>query len=157
VTDYDYGKLLGIDIDQVHERFKEFYRSEYHDNANPIFTAPEVLSKIHNLGHELHIISARDMSMLDKAKIWLNKHIPNIPFNLHFTGSFFDNKKSETKSQVCERLNIKTMIDDALHNAEDLASNGIKVYLFDRPWNRKDIPENVERVYDWDEIFDRIK
>ncbi len=34
---------------------------------------------------------------------------------------------------------------------------GIKVLLLDRPWNRaKKLPEEVTRVYSWEEILDRI-
>jgi len=30
--------------------------------------------------------------------------------------------------------------------------NDIKVLVYDQPWNRKDLPENIVRVRNWEEI-----
>ena len=46
------------------------------------------------------------------------------------------------------------MIEDAIHHAEDIARNNVKVYLLDKPWNRnfKTI-RNIKRKGTWSEII----
>jgi uncharacterized HAD superfamily protein len=47
------------------------------------------------------------------------------------------------------------MIEDNLEYAIELANNGIKVFLLDKPWNQKYNPEihkSITKIYSWDEI-----
>ena len=43
------------------------------------------------------------------------------------------------------------MMEDNPDTAMTLAGNGIKVLLFDAPYNRKAVSENLIRVKNWDE------
>jgi uncharacterized HAD superfamily protein len=43
-------------------------------------------------------------------------------------------------------------VEDAIHNAEDIAASGIPVLLFDAPWNKGWSGDGAIRVYSWDVI-----
>lgn len=60
------------------------------------------------------------------------------------------------KLLACQRLNVDVMIDDKPDVVEYLAANGIKVLMFDTPYNQKVEHENVIRVYNWLEVNDII-
>ena len=49
------------------------------------------------------------------------------------------------------------MIDDKPEVALHLAENGIKVLLFDTRYNQKIEHDNVVRVYNWIDIYEKIK
>jgi len=68
--------------------------------------------------------------------------------NEHFAGS--DEFK---KSAICKELGVDLIIEDAPHYIEDCSEAGIKVFIFDRPWNQE-VRENdlITRVRDWGEI-----
>jgi uncharacterized HAD superfamily protein len=53
-------------------------------------------------------------------------------------------------------LGIEVFIDDSLHNAEDIASIGIPVYLLDAPWNQGETGQLIKRVYSWKEIINNF-
>ena len=46
------------------------------------------------------------------------------------------------------------MIDDNPEVALFLAKNGVKVLLFDAPYNQNVIHPDITRVLDWKEIYD---
>ncbi|HUC01922.1 MAG TPA: hypothetical protein VMA75_03380 [Candidatus Paceibacterota bacterium] len=48
------------------------------------------------------------------------------------------------------------MIEDHMTNATVCAEAGIKVFLFDQPWNQGELPPGIERVHSWDEIVKKL-
>ncbi len=61
------------------------------------------------------------------------------------------------KLQICEKVKIDFLIDDAFKTAIEFASADIPVLLFNQPWNQVDkLPENVTRVKDWNEVVQFI-
>lgn len=47
------------------------------------------------------------------------------------------------------------MIEDNLDYAIEMANTGIKMYLLDKPWNKKFNPEinkGITKIYSWDEL-----
>jgi uncharacterized HAD superfamily protein len=55
-------------------------------------------------------------------------------------------------------LDIKIFIEDSLKNAFEISSHNIPVILLDKPWNQEEnLPENIHRVKDWDEILQKIE
>ena len=49
------------------------------------------------------------------------------------------------------------MIDDNPKVSKYLADNGVKVLLFDAPYNKNLRHPNIKRVYSWDEIAKAIE
>ncbi len=157
IREFDYEKVWNISNDELHDRINRYYDSDYHKNAKPIYQANEILLKLKDLNYEFHIITAREERLRSVIETWLKKNLPNIPFVIQFTNAFSKIKGPfKSKSSVCKENGINIMIEDAIHNANELSKNGIKVYLPDRPWNQGKLPIGVERVRDWQEVFTKL-
>ena len=85
----------------------------------------------------------------------------------HYSGKFddvlFSNhdvpESKKPKSQVAKENGITFMIEDNIHYAIELASNGIPLILLTQPWNRDAIiPEGllIFRVASWAEIQEAL-
>ncbi len=56
------------------------------------------------------------------------------------------------KLLACHKLNVDIMIEDKPEVALKLANNGIRVLLFDCPYNQDIFHDNITRVYTWKQI-----
>ncbi len=63
---------------------------------------------------------------------------------------------STDKFNGCRRYDVKVMIDGRPNVALFLAENGIKVLLFDAPYNKDVVHQNIVRVADWEDIYRKI-
>ncbi len=71
---------------------------------------------------------------------------------------FVRSKSSSTtdKFNGCRRYDVKVMIDARPNVVLFLAENGIKVPLFDAPYNKDVVHQNIVRVADWEDIYRKI-
>ncbi|MEO5646467.1 MAG: hypothetical protein ABIO57_01700 [Candidatus Paceibacterota bacterium] len=137
-------------------RVSAFYQSDECNNALPLRDAKEALTILKEK-YKLVIITARPESMEKVVQEWLAQHCGGIFDEVIFTNHYFDTALKRTKSSVCVELGVKVFIDDALHNAEDVAAAGIPVLLFDTPWNRTDVSPLITRVSSWREVLEKIQ
>jgi uncharacterized HAD superfamily protein len=88
----------------------------------------------------------------------VNKHFPKVFKGIHFTNAFpKDGSKTISKLEACDKERIDVLIDDNLKFALECAKEHRKVLLFDSPWNQaKELPKEIHRVYDWEEIVEKI-
>ncbi|MBX4181736.1 hypothetical protein KW807_02635 [Candidatus Parcubacteria bacterium] len=143
--------IWGITTDDVHRRFEQFYKTDYHRDAKVIDGAIEAITELakHN---KLHILTASPGDMKEEIETWLKKHFEDKFSSIHFMKkNIFDSRRS--KKDVCKELGIEVFIDDALHNAEDIAAGGIPVYLLDNPWNQGETGPLIKRVHSWKEVL----
>jgi len=136
----------------------EYLNSQEHDKSPAIEYAKEAITQLakHN---SLVLVTARNQDMEEKTLTILNTHFIGIFNKIYFTNQFVKDSKAEkrSKSSVCKELGVEIFIDDALHNAEDIASVGIPVLLFDQPWNQTDtLPPLITRVHSWKEILKKL-
>jgi uncharacterized HAD superfamily protein len=111
----------------------------------------EVLNYLKSKGYKLKIITSRRIELKEKTVKWLNNH---------FGENFFDdiifyNKKDfeKCKAEIAKENNIDLLIEDAPHYVKNANQLGIKVLVFDRPWNKNLTEENYyKRVYSWNDI-----
>lgn len=61
------------------------------------------------------------------------------------------------KLSYCRQISADVMIEDNVKTALYLADNGIRVLLFDAPYNQGISHQNIVRVFSWEEIFELIK
>jgi uncharacterized HAD superfamily protein len=151
-TSYGLNDVWGIPVNDVIDRVFEFYNSKYFDEILPVtgsVSGVEYLSK----KYDLMVITSRPTWLKDKTVEWLEKYYPNKFKKIVLTNQFSKKGKLIHKSQVCKEEGIETMIEDAVDYAMDCVKEGIKVYLYDMPWNREvDLPDEVVRLYNWKEI-----
>lgn len=121
----------------------------------------KILNKLEGEGDELHSITARKFVTIDNLfgeynrktfKKWLSKN------NIRFKSIQFCSEHNTPieKMIACSKLSVDVMIEDKPEVAMYLAENGVKVLLFDNPYNQGLEHENMIRVKNWDEIYDQI-
>ena len=142
----------------TYEESIEWYRKPLIEDINlevkPVLWAREFFKKYKKLWFKFKVITARSEKLFSKySKNWLDKYFKDIFEEIIFANHEENNKKD--KSQICKEHWIETMIEDNPDYALELAENGIKTFLLEKPWN-KDINlnnENIIRVKNWKEII----
>jgi uncharacterized HAD superfamily protein len=146
VTQYNLEKIYGVTA----EEFTIFYnlnKLELHKNQRIREDAVEVLNKLRDK-HNLYFVSARDSSMEQLTLDYLSMH--NISYDsLHLLGSHY-------KLDKARELSCDIFIEDSYGNADYLAENGFKVLLLDTYYNRQIEKENIIRVNNWYDIYDKM-
>ncbi|NTW14164.1 MAG: hypothetical protein HGA31_03985 [Candidatus Moranbacteria bacterium] len=157
VTDYDLWKMWNCTKEEFFERVDDFYDSPEHSDVNPISGA-ETAIRVLSEHHDLYVITAKPERLRGMTEEWINRHFPGMFRDIRFTGGYRrDDDGHVRKSDICREIGIRTFIDDALSNVEDLAPVMDQVFLLDSPWNRRDIPYvSVTRVFSWDDILHRL-
>lgn len=103
--------------------------------------AQQILRNWHKK-YELYYISARDTNVFDITKDWFEQH--QVPYDhIELIGS-------HDKIETAKKYEVEAFFEDKHDNAVMLAEElQIPVLLFDTPYNRKAIPNNVIRVRNW--------
>ncbi len=142
------------DADMTGEELLEFWKGHSLEHVTPYKSAIDGVYQLSSLGKTLSIVTARnEHDHRGDTERWIGKYFPEIhPTRIHFANHL--SKYNHTKSKLCKSYGITLMIDDGLHNAVDLAENGIDCILIDRPWNQTDVPHpRIHRMKDWEEII----
>ena len=132
--------------------FRTVNETTYKD-IPPIENAAETLKKLKEDGHELYIITARNINYIREpyeiTKTWLDKH------------EFVYDKilvSSLKKGEICGAYNIDIMIDDSFGQASYIAqNNGIPVLMPVDKFNIDKECPGIIKVKTWQEIYDFIK
>jgi len=151
LTTYSLSALFGITREEQRQLLQKFYSSPEFQAMPCIPGAVEGVARLRE-SSQLVSVTARSKSLEEQTRGWITKHFGNA-FSGIFPTSFSLSGPSIRKSAVCLDLGVRLTIEDSLHHATDIASEGIPVILLDKPWNQTDsLPENVTRVYSWEEI-----
>ncbi|MEG0258967.1 MAG: hypothetical protein RR595_02570 [Lysinibacillus sp.] len=144
VTEYDFLSAFPQPVDRVafNNWFKENEPMMY-SVSELAKDAKSILSQWQN-AYELYYISARGENVLDTTHAWFNSNA--IPFDhIELLGS-------HDKLAAAKKHGVAAFFEDKHDNAVMIAEElKIPVVLFDTPYNRLAIPDNVVRVYDWQE------
>lgn len=157
IEHFDWTRFEEADI--TREELLSFWSTHGLDGIFPIQDSLSGIESLIKAQKELSIITARNEEFHNSdTKKWLGSYFPEI----HHSRVYFANHDSEKniqKSEICREKNITLMIDDGIHNAEDLVKNGITCLLLEKPWNR-----NIDfshpllyRVKDWGEIIESLQ
>lgn len=153
---YFFEETWGGPREERVKEIDEFFATDQLKKINPMAGSLEAMEILKEKGHELYIVTGRSHKDIEQTELWIEKHFPKAFAGVHYA-SVRNSDERRKKSQICKELGIETFIDDNPDHALDLAAAGVKVFLFDQPWNRKqEMPENVERVSSWDDIVSRL-
>ncbi len=156
VKSFDLELTWGCTREEAIKRCFEFYNAHSHYNANTVEGATQAIKRLSN-DHDLIVVTSRPDSIKDQTINWLEKNFPKTFSQVIFTNHYHgDVSKRISKADVCKVEGIQIFIDDNMDNALALAKEGINTFLFDAPWNQGEIPENMTRVYSWEELVSRI-
>ena len=153
---YRFWEIWGGTKEESVKKISEFFKTDHLANIYPIAGSLGALADLKKSGHELFIITGRRNEIIKQTEEWIEKHFPNIFSGAHFANSYTLGGHERKKSDICKKLGVELIIEDDLLHATDCAKNGIKVFLFDYPWNQGNLSPNIERVFSWSEIVDKL-
>ena len=137
----------------------EFHDSSEFDSLPLVSGARESIFELSQMpDSRLYIITSRPLEYRLKTNKFIDKHFQDISLTIYYSGDFHNgiNQSEYTKAKLCKRLQLDYFVEDCLDYAEACAEKSSKVFLLDKPWNQGS-NKKVERVYNWQEILEKIK
>lgn len=141
----------------VQRKILEFYMSAEHDQTESYPGAIEGVRALKAAGHDLHVITSKPDMLRGRTEAWLGQHFPGMFTEVHFMNHLHSTNKKMSKAEACKNLGVEIFIDDAIHNAKNVATLGIPVLLLDAPWNQEKVDAPIVRVMSWEEIVEKIQ
>ena len=153
---FDLTKVWKATKEECRKRMTEFNHSKHNENIKPIIAAQKGL-QILTKKHRVVVITSRMESFRHKTEEWLQKHYGDHNLDVHHANHYYGLNEHK-KSHICQKLGVDVLIDDCLEYAEECGDENISVLLLDNPWNQtENLPKNVTRVKDWEDILEKIK
>lgn len=153
---YQYPIILGVSEQETRCRIDSFYTSNYFKEIVPVSGSVETILSLKELGYNLFIVTGRKYSLVQETREWVSKNFEGIFSDIHHTNSYHPEGKKIKKSKVCLDFNAGIIVEDDMMHIKDCSSNGIKVLVYDNPWNREILPRGVMRVLNWNEILKNL-
>lgn len=150
------------------DRFRlELYDSAFFGELEVYPECPAVLERLAEAGHELYFITARAEKRRVITETWLQKqglmrhakgvHLkPRGDFTPPVPGRYDAKSSAIYKWRLACDLGLDAFCEDDETIARTLAEGDIRVFLFDRVWNRGLEHPNITRVKDWDEVAQKV-
>lgn len=141
-----YQKLFNFNDDEL-KYFLGVIQEEITDNALPREDCVDVIKKLHEDGHEIYIVTARDSEFhkdpYHQSEVWLNKN-----------SIYFDKLvvNARDKRKACLENNIDLLIDDSISNCLNVSNCGIETILIGNNGIK-----NIISLSNWKEIYKYIK
>lgn len=122
------------------------------------------LDSIVNAGHEIHFITARSERRRVVTETWLReKDLLRYAQTVRLKprgdfiptarpGAYDPDSSGRYKARVARELGLDAFCEDDPVVAEAIADAGVRVWLFDRPWNRDAEHRLIRRVRDWADV-----
>lgn len=146
------------------DRFRvELYDGAFFGELDVYADCPAVLERLVGAGHELHFITARAERRRVVTETWLREkdliryakavHLrPQGDFVPTVRGRYDAAGSAAYKLRIATDLRLEAFCEDDVVIARALADAGIRVFLFDQPWNRDLAHPRIERVRGWGDV-----
>ncbi len=137
-----------ISATQMWGFFSELEASDFL-GTRPVY--PEAVEAVRTLaanGHRLYVVTGRLTQHREHTRRLLQRAglLELFEELAHRDGE----ATADYKPRMVRELKLDLLIEDELHVALAAAEVPIPVLLFDRPWNRAELPPGITRVADWD-------
>ncbi len=159
LSEHAYNKIISELMKKEKDYFREFEKSNFFDKIKPVKNAQKVILNLAK-NNELILISGRPLNLFKETKKWIDKYFPNCFLELHLVNQYprDGEEKGPKKFELCKKLNCSFSVDDDSTTAMSLAELGIKVILFNQPWNKNAyLNDNIKRVSSWHEANNLVK
>ena len=146
------------------DRFRiKLYDGTFFSELDIYEDCPLVLERLVQTGHEIFFITARAERRRMITETWLREkrildhakavHLkPHGEFRPDYPRGRYDAEGSAAyKTRLAQELAIDVFCEDDTLISRTLADAGIRVLLFDHPWNRDVSHERITRVNGWAE------
>ena len=147
------------------DRFRiKLYDGTFFSTLDIYQDCPIVLERLVQQGHEIYFITARAERRRMVTETWLREkrildyakavHLkPHGEFNPDYPRGRYDPDSSAAyKTRLALELRLDVFCEDDVIISRALADAGVRVLLFDHPWNRDVRHERVTRVSGWSEV-----
>ncbi len=137
----------------VSEYTKSFYKQRSKEIGNEIKVkkhAVEVIKQLHDDGHKIIIVTARNNNYYDDAYAFSYEYLTKN--GIVFDKLFVD---KPYKLEICKKENVDIFIDDAVDTVDDTQMQGIKSILFSSSIN-KNKKTKAKRLNNWKEVYKYI-
>lgn len=141
ISDYHFYKVkeFGINKEDAIKWFSDFLHSKDVDKIQPVVGAKKVLESLQKKWIEGVGITWRLEEYKNRTTQALEKYYSQLLSDVIYLWAYADIHSEKitqkTKSEVCKEIWATVMVEDDLHYAQELAENGIKVYLIAKPRN----------------------
>lgn len=152
--EFSWSPVWGVSREEAIKRVDIFHETH---NVKEVMPLEDAISSLKELAeeNELIIITGRPVRFKHRVEEWLTHHLGKKLEVIH-AGEFHKNQAA-SKAEICKEKNIPVLLEDAPQTAIDCANFGIKVILFDNPWNQNVSHENITRVKSWKEAMIAIR
>ena len=132
----------------------EFYNSRYFNKIPLIDGVGQAIDKL-SLEKRIYIVTSRPKRFKDKTEAFINNHFFGKEIRVVYS-SDFHKENGSTKAEICTNLGIRDFIEDNLEYARECAERGVRVFLYDKPWNMRKLDRRIIRVKSWKEILSAL-
>lgn len=143
---YSYYSYLNL------KRFNDFAKREFPNilfNAKLKNGADYYINELSKF-NEIIFITARGSKYFDNPYELCKRYLDK--YNIKYDKLIVD---AHDKGSICKRENINIFIDDSIKNCVSVGEYGIRVFIYDNTYNKNE--DRFDRVYNWKEIYDKIK
>jgi len=153
--EWKWGPVWGVSREEGIKIVDEFHEKHNIDEVQPLKHA---INSLHHLlrDHELFIITSRPVRFKSKVESWLKHHLGDVKIEVIHAGDWHKGQAA-TKKEICKERDIHILLEDAPDTALECAKAGVRVILFDYPWNQAVSHKNIIRVKNWLEAVEEIE
>lgn len=147
------------------DRFRiKLYDGTFFTQLEMYQDCPVVLERLVQKGHEIFFITARAERRRMVTETWLReKRILDYAKAVHLKpygefrpdvprGRYDAEGSAQYKTRLAQELGLDVFCEDDVIISQSLADAGVRVLLFDHPWNRDVAHERIMRVGGWSEV-----
>ncbi len=146
---YRLEDLTGDTWDEMQLKMDKFVKNTDFFNKK---ISPEIKKSLEmiNQDHEVYLITGRPDHYREGTLCWAKNNLGGLYKDVFFV---YGNIEKVDKWEFCVNHGIEVMIEDLPEFALKCRDAGIKVLLFDHPWNQGIKGKNICRVKSWSDIL----
>lgn len=145
----DVYKALGISETEEIKRWSEFFDAPEFCYLIPVVGMIEALQKLKD-EYKLIILTARAKEWHAQIPTWIERYVPGIFEEIVFTADL--DTENKAKGGFCKNRDIYALVDDEPEQVRSCVECGVRVFVFDRPWN-KEVSREAIRIKSFSEIM----
>ena len=153
IKEHDFRDILFSKFKLHSEIVRDFHKSNNFKKISPMKDSITIIQNIIK-SNNLFLITGRPFDLKEETEKWISNFFPNCFSEIHLTQQFPKNgeTKGPDKLDLCKKLNCSIAIDDDPGTSLKMANSGMKILLFNQPWNENLKHINITRVFNWKEI-----
>ncbi len=153
IKQWNWGLYWGISREEATRRVDEFHETHKVEDILPLDKAIDSINELMER-HDVLIITGKPVRFKHRVEEWLQHYLGKKLEVIH--AGEWHKGQAATKAEICKELGVKVLLEDSGETALDCANSGIKVLLFDKPWNKQFKHKNIQRVKNWEEAIKDI-